>query len=98
MAMNNYQQKYIELKKEYERFGKDAERVQALYEYKDFLEAQATPEAGWVLVDVYMMVNFRTQVLWTARINLTSLSTAPPAITAGSRNIGGCTAGTTVPS
>lgn len=52
MAMNNYQQKYIELKKEYERFGKDAERVQALYEYKDFLEAQATPEAGWVLVDV----------------------------------------------
>lgn len=26
--------------------------MQALYEYKDFLEGQDTPEAKWVLVDV----------------------------------------------
>lgn len=51
--MNNYQPKYIKLKKEYEQCGGDAGCVQALYDYKDFLESQDVPEAKWVLVDVY---------------------------------------------
>ena len=50
--MNDYQQKYIELKKEYERSEGAADAVQALYEYKDFLEEQDTPEAKWTLVNV----------------------------------------------
>ncbi len=51
-TMNEYQLKYIELKKQYDQSDGDAEHVQALYEYKDFLEEQDTPEAKWVLVDV----------------------------------------------
>lgn len=50
--MNYYEQQYIELKEEYERTDGNAASVQALYEYKDFLEEQAAPEAKWVLVDV----------------------------------------------
>lgn len=50
--MNNYQLKYIALKKDYEQSDGAAAHVQALYEYKDFLEEQDTPEAKWVLVDV----------------------------------------------
>ncbi len=50
--MNDYQQKYIELKKQYEQSDGAADAVQALYEYKDFLKEQGTPEAQWVLVDV----------------------------------------------
>lgn len=43
--MNYYEQKYIELKEEYERTGGNAASVQVLYEYKDLLEEQAAPEA-----------------------------------------------------
>ncbi len=50
--MNDYQRKYIELKKQYEQSDEDADCVQALYEYKDFLEKQDAIEAKWVLVDV----------------------------------------------
>lgn len=50
--MNNYQLKYIALKKDYEQSDGAAEYVQSLYEYKDFLEGQNTPETKWVLVDV----------------------------------------------
>lgn len=50
--MNGYEQKYITLKKEYEQSDGDAAPVQALYEYKDFLEDEDAPEARWVLVDV----------------------------------------------
>ena len=52
ITMNDYQKKYIELKKGFEQSEGDAEYVQALYEYKDFLEGQDTAEAKWVLVDV----------------------------------------------
>ncbi len=38
--MNEFQTKYIELKKEYERSDGNATSVQALYEYKDYLEEQ----------------------------------------------------------
>ena len=50
--MNDYQRKYIELKTRYKQLDKDADCVQALYEYKDFLEEQDTQEAKWTLVDV----------------------------------------------
>lgn len=50
--MNEYKSKYIELKKEFEQLKGDAECVQTLYEYKDFLEEQDAIEAKWVLVDV----------------------------------------------
>lgn len=50
--MNEYQIKYIQLKKRYEKSGGNAEDVQALYEYKDYLEQQEALEAKWVLVDV----------------------------------------------
>lgn len=50
--MDDYRLKYIELKKEYEQSDGDAGSVQALYEYKDFLEEQDETEAKWVLVDV----------------------------------------------
>lgn len=50
--MNDYQRKYFELKKEFEQSHGAADRVQALYEYKDFLEEQDTLESKWVLVDV----------------------------------------------
>ncbi len=50
--MNEYRQKYISLKKEFEQTGQSADSVQALYEYRDFLEEQNTPEAAWVLADV----------------------------------------------
>ena len=50
--MNDYQKKYIELKKEYEQSDGNAASVQAFYEYKDFLDEQDEPEAKWVLVDV----------------------------------------------
>lgn len=52
MAVDVYQKRYIELKKEYERSDGDAGCVQALYEYKDYLEGQDTTEAKWVLVEV----------------------------------------------
>lgn len=51
-VMNDYQSKYMELKREYEKSDGDADSVQALYEYKDYLEEQNSPEAQWVLVDV----------------------------------------------
>lgn len=50
--MNDYQQKYIELKKQYEQSEGAADAVQALYEYKDFLEEQDIAEAKWALVNV----------------------------------------------
>lgn len=50
--MNEFQTKYIELKKEYERSDGNATSVQALYEYKDYLEEQTDPEALSVLVNV----------------------------------------------
>ncbi|MDE7477071.1 MAG: CbrC family protein, partial [Lachnospiraceae bacterium] len=54
--MNDFQEKYIELKKEYEQSFGDTDSVQnsiqALYEYKDYLEEQDAIEAKWVLVDV----------------------------------------------
>ncbi len=50
--MNEYQARYVELKQTFERSGGDAASVQALYEFKDLLEAQDTKEARWVLVDV----------------------------------------------
>lgn len=51
--MNDYQLKYIELKKAYEQSNGAADCVQALYEYKDLLEGQEASEAKWVLADVY---------------------------------------------
>lgn len=53
ISMNEYLKKYIELKKQYEASEGDADSVQALYEYADFLEEQQDEEAKWVLVDVY---------------------------------------------
>lgn len=50
--MNEFQTKYIELKKEYERSDGNATSVQAIYEYKDYLEEQTDPEALSVLVNV----------------------------------------------
>lgn len=50
--MNDFQSRYVELKKEYERSDGSAASVQALYEYKDFLEEQSAAEAKWVLADV----------------------------------------------
>ncbi len=50
--MNEYQIRYAELKKRYERSEGDADSVQALYEYKDFLEEQDRADAKWVLADV----------------------------------------------
>lgn len=50
--MDDYQRKYIQLKKEFQQSEGDAECIQALYEYKDFLEGQNLTEAKWVLVDV----------------------------------------------
>lgn len=50
--MNEYQQKYIDLKKAYELSEGSASSVQALYEYKDYLEGQDNKDAKWVLVDV----------------------------------------------
>ncbi len=50
--MNEYQEKYVALKEAYTRSDGSAASVQALYEYKDYLEEQDAPEAKWVLVDV----------------------------------------------
>lgn len=50
--MDGYQKKYIELKRAYEQSEGNADSVQALYEYKDFLEGQEEPEAKWTLVNV----------------------------------------------
>ena len=50
--MDQFRQRYIELKNAYMRSDGDAASVQALYEYKDYLEEQSTSEAKWVLVDV----------------------------------------------
>ena len=38
--MNKYQKKYVELKKSYQQTEGAAASVQALYEYKDWLEKQ----------------------------------------------------------
>ena len=50
--MNKYQLRYLELKKAFEQSENNMESVAALYEFKDFLEEQDTPEARWTLVDV----------------------------------------------
>lgn len=50
--MNDYQTNYIKLKQAYEQSDGTADSVQALYEYKDFLEEEEAPEAKWALVDV----------------------------------------------
>lgn len=50
--MNSFQLRYMELKTAYERSGGAANQVQALYEFRDFLEEQDAPEAKWALVDV----------------------------------------------
>lgn len=57
--MNEYQKKYIELKKQYEEADKTADSVQALYRFKDFLEGQAAPEAKRVPVDVCEILGLR---------------------------------------
>lgn len=41
----------MKLKKQCDRCGGAADSIQALYEYKDFLEEQDAQEARWVLVD-----------------------------------------------
>ena len=51
-GMDQFLQRYIELKNAYVRSNGDAASIQALYEYKDYLEEQSTSEAKWVLVDV----------------------------------------------
>ena len=48
---NEYQEKYIALKKQYE-MEESSENVQAFYEFKDFLEEQSEPEAKRVLAEV----------------------------------------------
>jgi hypothetical protein len=50
--MNKYQKKYVELKKSYQQTEGAAASVQALYEYKDWLEKQEEEEARQTLVDV----------------------------------------------
>ena len=42
--MNKYQKKYVELKKSYQQTEGAAASVQALYEYKDWLEKQEEEE------------------------------------------------------
>lgn len=65
--MNGYQQKYIELKKEYERSDGAAASVQLLYEYKDFLEKEVSQEAKWVLADVCGMLGLYKTAFDTLR-------------------------------
>lgn len=48
---NEYQEKYIALKKQYEA-EESSENVQAFYEFKDFLEEQSKPEAKRILTEV----------------------------------------------
>lgn len=48
--MDQFQQRYIELKNAYVRSDGDAASVQALYEYKYYLEEQSTLEAKWGLL------------------------------------------------
>lgn len=48
----DYQQKFLELKKEYLICEGSAESVQALYELKDCLEEEDSPQAKLVLADV----------------------------------------------
>lgn len=50
--LNEFHQKYIALKKRFDESDGCSESVQALYEYKDYLEEQPGTDAKRVLVDV----------------------------------------------
>lgn len=65
--MNDYRLKYIQLKKAFEQSDGDGESVQALYEFKDFLEEQDATEAKWVLTDLCEMLHLYKTAYETLR-------------------------------
>ena len=51
--MNKFQEKYIVLSKEYYKSNGNASSVEALYQFKEELEASEDTQAKSVLVDLY---------------------------------------------
>lgn len=63
----DYQQKFLELKKKYLLCEGSAESVQALYELKDCLEEEDSPQAKLVLADVYQLLKLYQSAYETLR-------------------------------
>ena len=57
--MNEYQEKYIALKKQFEQSKGDSFSVTALYDFKERLEVCEEKEAKEVLVNVYDLLNYK---------------------------------------
>lgn len=57
--MNEYQKKYIALKKQFEQSKGDSVSVTALYDFKERLEEREEIEAKEVLVNVYDLLNYK---------------------------------------
>lgn len=57
--MNEYQEKYIALKKQFEQSKGDSGSVTALYNFKERLEQTEEIEAKEVLVNVYDLLNYK---------------------------------------
>ena len=57
--MNEYQEKYIALKKQFEQSKGDSVSVTALYDFKERLEVCEEKEAKEVLVNVYDLLNYK---------------------------------------
>lgn len=58
-SMNEYQEKYIALKKQFEQSKGDSGSVTALYNFKERLEQTEEIEAKEVLVNVYDLLNYK---------------------------------------
>ena len=57
--MNEYQEKYIALKKQFEQSKDNSVSVTALYDFKERLEEREEIEAKEVLVNVYDLLNYK---------------------------------------
>ena len=58
-SMNEYQEKYIALKKQFEQSKGDSGSVTALYDFKESLEESEAIAAKEVLVNVYDLLNYK---------------------------------------
>ncbi len=58
-SMNEYQEKYIVLKKQFEQSKSDSISVTALYDFKERLEESEAIAAKEVLVNVYDLLNYK---------------------------------------
>ena len=57
--MDKFQEKYINLSKDYYKNNGNAASVEALYQFKEELEANEEPQAKHVLVDIYQLLSMQ---------------------------------------